>query len=425
MPFWLDQSGSRSHAYQLTAHQPQASATNGTASVKFTATNDYYFNDSFNITGDPVTEPVEAYIVLKVVTTTPTTGRGLWLFGPAGTLYPDTNGNVVDGFSSTSGWNTGTPPESLTQYHIYNVVSAVDVWANRINSGVVFATTNNTADYSGSFSLGSSSDGTYFDGNIAEMVLFDRPLSVAERNTVFSYLANRYSISVSPPAPPTNTMLITALSDVLLQLAVTNSPGDTASLNIQRKTGSAGTYGVIGAVDSFVGNDLLNSIADSTTEYFYQITASNYGGLSSPVVIAPPTVLLASPVTGTPITAGSNVTVTSATADDPDGSVRHVCIYNRSDLLATFTNSPYATSISASNLFDIEVSALAIDNQGNSRISPVVNLPVYPSTSGDGRNDALDIMLGLDPSTNTTPLNPTNHTPPTIHLLQPTNATPY
>ena len=120
---------------------------------------------------------------------------------------------------------------------------------------------------------------------------------------------------------------------------------------------------------------------------------------------------------------GTNVTVTVSVAD-AFASIASVELFNRSNLLATLTSGPYNFSVSTTNTNYFILTALAGDTPGNTRYIPAIVFPVFPNTSGDGRNDALDIMLGLDPSTNTTPLNPTNHTPPTINLLLPTDATP-
>jgi hypothetical protein len=74
------------------------------------------------------------------------------------------------------------------------------------------------------------------------------------------------------------------------------------------------------------------------------------------------------------------------------------------------------------------LSAIAWDNSGNSRISSGIAVSVLPDTDGDGYSDAEEIANGTNPFVPDAPWqppapDPNDHTPPTIFLSEPGNAT--
>jgi hypothetical protein len=115
------------------------------------------------------------------------------------------------------------------------------------------------------------------------------------------------------------------------------------------------------------------------------------------------------------------------TATDSDGSISNVQFFVNNVLTGTKTNSPYTVTLTNISFGVSTLLAKATDNQGNSSFSAAVGLIVAPDTDGDGRNDFDEILLGWDPTVSdpwTPPgYDPGDHTPPTITLDLPSNAT--
>ena len=84
---------------------------------------------------------------------------------------------------------------SLTNMHLYNVVSQAGAWTNRINGAYFWSTNLNSFKIEGTPLLGGGGNlDEKFHGDIAEFLLFKRILTAAERATVQTYLNRRYSL---------------------------------------------------------------------------------------------------------------------------------------------------------------------------------------------------------------------------------------
>jgi hypothetical protein len=430
--FWADQSGNNNHATELynggssPAIYPWCpsvltNSINGRPVIHFNG-----INSLLNLQLNALQELTagEALAVVRAISNGD--NLQLWAFGGVnGTLYPNTSGAVEDDFGSIASQSVGYPLLSAYVPNVYDVYSAAGDWAARFN-GIVQVETNQTEvvfPAQPTIGGGINNDSANFNGDIAEILIFNRVLAETERNAVGVYLSGKYGITNAPPASPTN-VLATGISPTQISLGASGPLSNVCSLILERKLGAGGTYSQIGILSNPAENVFVDTITSTTNQYYYRITAYNYAGPSTPAVIAPPTALITSPVASTPLSLGTNITITSIAAD-PDGSIAKVDLYNSSTLLGTQSNSPYNFNISTTNAVYFGLTTKATDNQGNTRISFLVNLPVYTNTSSDGRNDGWDIMLGLDPTnTNNVPFNPTDTNAPLIFLLQPTNATP-
>ncbi len=188
---WLDQSGNGNHANQSTlAYAPLwvASATNGRPAVRFDGV-----NDSLSIPNvlSGATN-AEVFVVLKVASRYPTAGKALWRYGTSSTYtyYPDTGGAIKDDFASSTLHNVGVPTQPLDQFHIYDAVSAAGLWQARINGILQKNDTNNVFSVLSTFTLGSSY--SYFAGDVAEIMIFNRKLEDGERLSTQMFLAYKY-----------------------------------------------------------------------------------------------------------------------------------------------------------------------------------------------------------------------------------------
>jgi Fibronectin type III domain len=219
--FWTDQSGNGNNLIQSSANivtrqswtnQPLwvAGATGGFPVVHFTfgANNTYEYLFTYSpVSGMDGATNLEAFAVVRVTTNSPPGQRGLWYYGGASSsseAYPATNGILVDGFGSTA-IHSFTPTITLTNYHVYEVLSQSNNWSAWINGVLQYATNSNPVSIGNSFGLGAAGgvgnmtqgapSGNPFSGDVAEVLIFNRGLTAAQRATVVTnYLFPKYNI---------------------------------------------------------------------------------------------------------------------------------------------------------------------------------------------------------------------------------------
>src|SRR5260221_4858427 len=203
--------------------------------------------------------------------------------------YPYSDGSIRDDFGGTNVNVEGVPAQPLNQYHVYQVSAQSNNWAAWVNGVLQYQTTNN-----GPVSFAGTANGlalgqsyyiaspwappywypVYFNGDIAEVLVFNRGLSVSERTTVSTYLNGKYTLVPAVPATPTN-LIATAISTSQISLtwneALTN--GGATQISIERKTGVGGTYAVIAQVANALSYMDTNLTAGTT--YYYQVRAIN------------------------------------------------------------------------------------------------------------------------------------------------------
>jgi hypothetical protein len=120
------------------------------------------------------------------------------------TRYPSYNGEISENFCST-GYQTFYPGAvHLSEPHFYNVISAPGEFTGRINGNVVGTTSTNTVGFAPSFACNIGDGGgpygdfhSHFAGDIAEVLIYDHPLSLTERAAVNSYFTSKYGLSDS------------------------------------------------------------------------------------------------------------------------------------------------------------------------------------------------------------------------------------
>lgn len=376
--YWLDQSGHGNNAYQSSAaNWPQwiPNAIGDRPMIRFDGTNGYFFLPTFMNSATAG----EALVVLR--TTTTNSFHSLWQMGSdinGRKSYPDTDGTINDNFGTSAVKPVGMPPQPLTQYHVYDVTSQPGNWKAEINGVRQYQTSNNTVDFTtgtetpslgyakydtGGFNLADS----YFAGDIAEVLVFNRGLTVDEKSAAESYLNHKYSLSNVVPTAPLN-LTATALSLTQVGITWVNMSPVLADVQIERKTDTAGIYSTIAQVGPGVTN-FTDATLISGHMYFYRVRASNIAGKSpySNEAVATinqlPSVSLTSPTNGAVFFSHSDIQL-AATASD-DGTVTNVVFFvDGTTNLGASANPPYGLTWSNVPAGIHSLTAVATDNLG-------------------------------------------------------------
>jgi alpha-tubulin suppressor-like RCC1 family protein len=296
---WLDQSGHSFPASQNNASNKPvwvSSVAGGLPAVYFDGN-----HRSFNLPDVMSTATAgELFVVLRTEGD-PNPPRGFMRFGSGGgstgggtdILYPY-QGQIYDAFGSTTVKVVGTPPQPLTQYHLYDASSKAGEWTARINQQLQYTTSNNTAGFTTTPTIGALYYSFY--GYISEIVIYDHVLTSADRSTVGNYLGSKYQAALLPPVP---TNLVGSPTTPTQAGLNWDSQGGS-SIKIERKTGVNDSYSQIGltAASATVYND---SNLSPGTQYYYRIRASNFAGdsdYSNEVSISTPATGATLPMTG-------------------------------------------------------------------------------------------------------------------------------
>jgi len=126
-----------------------------------------------------------------------------------------------------------------------------------------------------------------FDGQLAELVFYDRPLLDCERDGLVASLGARYGIDVGavgggscmPPTPPSG-LTATALDQNTIDLTWTDQSADEDGFRIERSIGQSGPFDLLLETGPDVAAHTDVSLA-SETEYCYRVAAFNVDGTSS------------------------------------------------------------------------------------------------------------------------------------------------
>ena len=279
LDFWQDQSG-RGHSVvqPAAAAQPQliSDGLGSRPTLRFDGAAQYLDVPAFM----SARTQAEAFVVLRVATARLTTDGSVWGLGQSpdhGARYPTSQGQLQDDFASTATYFLESVSTLLDQFHLYNVASQQDCWMAWINGALAAERAGNTYAAPDNPTLGASLQGTpsYFGGDIAEVMIFDRVLTTEERDSVGGYLSQRYGLASSTPAAPARVQA-QALS--ASQIAVTWTPAGASRYLVERKIGAAGAYAQIAAVRD--AGTFMDAGLTPQTQYFYRVRAVSFAGAS-------------------------------------------------------------------------------------------------------------------------------------------------
>lgn len=402
---WADQSGNANHATQPSAaNQPTwtPGALLNRPVIHFDGANDsfglpYFMNAA---TGG------EAFVVLKVTTSHPSSSHGLWYMGGYGVYdnetYPDTGGNINEDFgrANNGAYAIGIPAPPINQYHVYEVTSQTNDWRAWINGQLLYQTNINAVGFSHPVSLGAD---TYpFAGDMAEVLVFNRGLTDGERTTINQYLNNKYGMvpTVSITAPTNNAVFATG-SNIGLAATASQPNGGTIK-QVEYFQGSTSLGVSTNAPYSVTWN---NALAGSSTTNIIALTARVTGsdGLvstSSVVTIwvdPSPVISITNPPDYAALgIAPINVPISVAVSDVT--GVMQVQYFAGTNSLGIVTNAPYSIIWSNAPVGIYPFTAVATGNDGLSTTSSVIHGIVDIDSDGDGSSDYQEYLYGTDPS---------------------------
>ncbi len=145
---------------------------------------------------------VHAFMVHRRSSTLPVTSvrAGFWRLGTSvnSSHVPFTDGNVFDDAGSNTRVSCGAYVFDMANPSCYEVRSAPSSWTNFIN-GIAqgSAGVNTVAGPAAPEIGGNSTVATYYDGVIAEVVLYGRILDNVERNLLVKYFNARYALGMT------------------------------------------------------------------------------------------------------------------------------------------------------------------------------------------------------------------------------------
>lgn len=195
---WTDKSGNGRHASQSTdADRPQVTALAGQTAMDFDGL-DYWFTFAADFTGMTASEAF--FICKNNHDPADNANRGGWgdfCSDGQDQHHPHTDGVIYDGFGSTARKSTGNPSAALDSNHLYNVISTSSEWTANINGTQHYTTATNTVGWptAGNCMFGRSQSTTnHWEGQCAEIIIYDAKLSTADRDAIEAYVNARYGI---------------------------------------------------------------------------------------------------------------------------------------------------------------------------------------------------------------------------------------
>ena len=304
---WTNASGPliAASAPQLLAPSFVTSAINGQPAVRFNGIDDYLalpsgFSDFsagltlFVVMRPTTLQPSAKVLLLGNGTETSAGNIGLGRAGStAGYQYFTSNSaGQYDWFESSSGMTAGEA--SLLALRQQPAAGGTHSYAEVFRNGVALAGKNVFVPPVGNRSLNYIAKSYWnegvFQGDIAEILLYNRTLSTAEQNAVHAYIGQRYALSLSnmplPPLLPAPTNLLANAGNAAVVLGWSPVTGATG-YRILRANTQGGTPVQIADLS---GTSYTDTSVTNGTTYYYQITAYNsvYGSPNSVQVSATP-----------------------------------------------------------------------------------------------------------------------------------------
>lgn len=231
IPLWPDVSGANNDATQSTGgSQPTlvTNAINGLAAVNFSGSNQWL---QLPTGMSDFSQGMTVFMITKPTANPVTANARFFDFGAGAT----SNNIIFSQPANTSSqfWvYNGSTASSLTasssvtnnQYQLLEANhtgrEAVAIFNNTAQKGIGNLSNINNVSRTGNFIAKANAGSPYFQGLIAEMIVYNRSLSIDERRNVEGYLISRYALGSPPIAAP-----------VIAPPAGAYSPGPTVTIS--------------------------------------------------------------------------------------------------------------------------------------------------------------------------------------------------
>lgn len=284
---WNDQSGNANDASQGAGNSQPLFATNaigGKEAIFFAGTN--YFSLP-NTIFSGATE-AEGFTILKATTNTPVSNRGLWQLSGVGSRYPNQSGTIAESLASSGATTTPKPAISIAEPHLFNSGGKTNFWFSRLNGVTHFTRNNNTVQFETTAPFIGNGAGTFFDGQIGEILTYTRVLNDYERVAVENYLSQRYNLLTNAVETPSQLAAF-AVSTNQISLTWSNNLGNTNTTFLVQRAVPGGVFSNVALLRNILS--FLDTDLNTGTTYSYRIKALNCSGDSALSVVTNVTTL--------------------------------------------------------------------------------------------------------------------------------------
>jgi hypothetical protein len=229
--FWQDMIGNNSAIQNTSGAQPQyvSSAIAGLPAISFNGSSQF-----LQLTPAMTTSFTSGATIFLVAKPTAVTTNARFLdFGNGATsdnilLFEPTNTGVsFQVYNGSTGGNivTSSSAVTLNQYqlveaeHNGNLVDTAQIYTNGVQGASGTSNSFQNVNRNSCFLGTNYAQSIFYQGQIAELLVYSRPLSAGERTAVETYLFERYQLAVHPPtiSPSygvyTNTQSVTITAD--------------------------------------------------------------------------------------------------------------------------------------------------------------------------------------------------------------------
>jgi hypothetical protein len=194
---WTDSSGNSRPGTGVNSPTYQTNEINGLGVIRFDAASQQYFTLPNFLNG--VFTEGEIFVVIKAAADPPAANRSLWALGntTSQSLYPNTLGQITDSFGHTAVLSANPGP-AITSWRLYNFnagpagremfLDGASLTSNATASGTAWTTSPRIGSRNGS--------ALYFDGDMAEIILYSRVLNSTERDGIEAYIAAKYALTI-------------------------------------------------------------------------------------------------------------------------------------------------------------------------------------------------------------------------------------
>lgn len=247
---WIDLSGSGNNLAQATgANQPLyvASSLNDLPAVSFDGSNDYLsLTSGF---GPDLTTGASIFAVIKPAGTGTATYITSGNTGPSNQVSMQTlntqaqldayNGSTSSAVTTASSSITVGKFQIVSAVHTGSASASININGYSIASGSVqdLTNTSRSLNYLGA----NSSLATFWNGEIAELLVYSKSVSVAERAAIEAYLAVRYQLTTAQSTAPPMLSVATGSFDGPTQVAIAADADSEIFYTLDGTTPSTGS----------------------------------------------------------------------------------------------------------------------------------------------------------------------------------------